>query len=302
MIESVLDVGGVAVRVVAESRGYADCAAARLGSVPSTATPEVEVWLGGDVPDIPDDSTEQEMDGFLGWESDDGLWIGRPGARAAIDDTSVRVGGPIDAPGPLDLFDDLLQFGISIGIARPDRLMMHAAVVAQGDEALLLVGESGRGKSTLSAAALVGGWDLLGDDLAVIDTRQMMARGVARRPMVPASLATAHGLIGEAEDGPRNRVRLAVDTLAPGARRLVGIVTVDHGVDGHIDALGPGDLSVLDDGYAAPPFRRALRRQLAASAALVALPAVRLAHARDETVRVARAQELLLEALQLCRS
>ncbi|MEZ5247562.1 MAG: hypothetical protein R2707_20910 [Acidimicrobiales bacterium] len=302
MIESTLDVAGIAVRVRAEDRSYADCALSRLGTEKSDAEPEIDLVLDSRAPEVAAGARRQEMDGFLGWEDDDSLWIGLRDSRAVVRGTAVHVGGAIDGESPLDLFDDLLQFAIAVAVARPDRLMMHAAVVALGDEALLLVGPSGRGKSTLSAAALVGGWDLLGDDLAVIDAGAMSARGVARRPMVPASVATAHGLTGEMEDGPRQRLRLPASTLTTGSRRLVGIVTVDHGTEGHVEDLGRGDLSVLDDGYAAPPFRQALRRQLAASASLVALPAVRLAHARDESTRIARAQDLLLDALGRCRA
>lgn len=302
MIDTTIDVAGVAVRVRAETSALADCATSRLGTAPTTEPAEIDVELVEDAPAVPANATAQELDYTHGWEADGRLWIGLDGARAMVDDTRVSVGGPVGTEDELDSLDDVLQFAVAVAVARPDRLMMHAAVVARDGDALLLVGESGRGKSTLSAAAFVAGWELLGDDLAIVDTATMRARGVARPPMVPGGIGRAHGLEGEDENGPRGRIRLPGSTLTPGSRRLIGIVTVDHGTDGHVEELGRGDLGVLDAGFASPPFRAALRRQFTASAALVALPAVRLAHAADERVRVSRAHELLDEAWARCRA
>lgn len=302
MIDTTIDVAGVAVRVRARTPALADCATSRLGTAPTTEAAEVDIELVTVAPAVPAGAAAQELDYTHGWEDDGRLWIGLDGARAMVDGTRVKVGGPVATDDELDCFDDVLQFAVAVAVARSDRLMMHAAVVARDDDALLLVGESGMGKSTLSAAALVAGWDLLGDDLAIVDTGSMRARGVARPPMVPGEVGRAHGLDGEDEDGPRGRIRLPASTLTPGSRRLIGIVSVVHGTDGHVEDLGRGDLAVLDAGFAAPPFRAALRRQFRASAALVALPAHRLAHAADERVRVRRAQELLDEVWMRCRA
>ncbi len=48
-------------------------------------------------------------------------------------------------------------------------LILHAAVVAKDDRALLLSGRPGAGKSTLCAALICSGWRLLSDELALID-------------------------------------------------------------------------------------------------------------------------------------
>ncbi len=45
---------------------------------------------------------------------------------------------------------------------------LHAAAAAKGDHALLLLGASGAGKSTTSAALGAAGWDVLSDDISIL--------------------------------------------------------------------------------------------------------------------------------------
>lgn len=47
-------------------------------------------------------------------------------------------------------------------------MAFHAAAIAKGDDALLLSGDSGTGKSTLLAALLQRDWTVLADDLAIV--------------------------------------------------------------------------------------------------------------------------------------
>lgn len=48
-------------------------------------------------------------------------------------------------------------------------VLIHAAVVASGDSAVIMPGGSGSGKSTLAAALAANGWRLLSDEFAMID-------------------------------------------------------------------------------------------------------------------------------------
>lgn len=287
---------GVAVRVIAADERYDDCATDRLGAVATDDPPEFEITLGPHAPAVDRTAPAQELENWTAHEAGGVVWIGAETTWARIDGRRVDVGGPLLTPGDEDAYDDLLQFAVAVAVATPSRLMVHAAVIARGAEALLLVGRSGSGKSTLAAAALLRGWGLLGDDLAIIDTSTMDVRAVSRAPMVPLEIAERHGLDGTTAPGERRRVRLPLERLTGGVRRLIGIVAVGHGDDGDIEILGTGDVGVLDDALAVPPFRGVIRRQLAAGAALVNLPAVTLAHSSDLAVRVDRANALLEEA------
>ncbi|MCL6416778.1 HprK-related kinase A [Aestuariirhabdus sp. Z084] len=59
-------------------------------------------------------------------------------------------------------------------------LILHCAVVAKGDDALLLPGASGSGKSTLCAALVARGWRLLSDELALVDPVDQRIQGFVR--------------------------------------------------------------------------------------------------------------------------
>ena len=65
----------------------------------------------------------------------------------------------------------LLESGINwaIGTEMHGYLLLHAAVVARGDQAAVLPAPSGSGKSTLAAGLMASGWRLLADEFAVID-------------------------------------------------------------------------------------------------------------------------------------
>lgn len=65
----------------------------------------------------------------------------------------------------------LLESGINwvIGSEMHGYLLLHAAVVARGGDALVLPAPSGSGKSTLAAGLMAAGWRLLADEFAVID-------------------------------------------------------------------------------------------------------------------------------------
>lgn len=63
------------------------------------------------------------------------------------------------------------EWGLNWSIATRvhDWLIVHAAVLARGEDALVLPGPPGSGKSTLAAALMLAGWRLLSDELTLID-------------------------------------------------------------------------------------------------------------------------------------
>jgi len=293
----VLDVGGVSVAVRAVD-GYLRFVTDRVGVVESMAEASLTLAVTPVPPNHPDRPPDQRMEMVDAWFEGDTVWMKIGDAVAEITPNQVKIGGSIDNPVDYKSIDLIVQFGMAAAVVAPDRIMVHGAVVARGDSALLVVGGSGRGKSTAATAALVYGWDLLTDDLAIANPAVGSVRGVARPPRLPAGVAECHGITGRIETGERGRIVLPATSLSPGSRNLVGLVIVDHGEFGRLVALAPGDLHAIDDALAVPPFRPVLRRHLAPAAALVSMPTFRLSHAADETLRIDRAAELLDEAMR----
>ncbi len=59
-------------------------------------------------------------------------------------------------------------------------LILHAAVIEKNNQAIILPGKPGAGKSTLCAALVCSGWRLLSDEMAVIDLQTLELLPVVR--------------------------------------------------------------------------------------------------------------------------
>lgn len=75
-----------------------------------------------------------------------------------------------------------LEWGLNRCIFRlmHDRLLIHAAVLERGGRAVVLVGATGSGKSTLCAGLALRGWRLLSDEMAMLDPTTGMLAALAR--------------------------------------------------------------------------------------------------------------------------
>lgn len=119
----------------------------------------------------------------------------------------------------------LLEWGMNWCVAGQAHhyLLLHAAALERGGKAVVLPGEPGAGKSTLTAALMINGWRLLSDELTVVDPGDGLLRAVAR----PVSL--------------KNRSIDVVRSLAPHA--VLGEIASDTH-KGTVSHLRPSEDSV----------------------------------------------------------
>jgi hypothetical protein len=74
-------------------------------------------------------------------------------------------------PLPADHAFALLEWGMNWCIARHAHhyLLLHAAVLERRERTVILPGDPGAGKSTLTAALALSGWRLLSDEMTIVD-------------------------------------------------------------------------------------------------------------------------------------
>src|SRR3954471_381460 len=90
--------------------------------------------------------------------------------RCTWADAPLAVG--VDLEFALLLLDN--QIRISVGLLAPDRIFVHAGVVAHGGRAIVLPGLSFAGKTTLVVALLGAGAIYYSDEFAVLDERGLV--------------------------------------------------------------------------------------------------------------------------------
>jgi HprK-related kinase A len=92
-------------------------------------------------------------------------------------------------PLPADHAFALLEWGLNWCVAGHAHhyLMLHAAVLEKNGRAVVLPGDPGAGKSTLTAALMLSGWRLLSDEITLVDRNDGLLVGLAR----PVSLKNA---------------------------------------------------------------------------------------------------------------
>lgn len=105
------------------------------------------------------------------WSLPDRLVLDFDGIAAleASDDGTVTVDRPLTPEMEQHLLIDHI---LPLLLARRGALVVHGAVLELGGRAVVLIGASGTGKSTLSAHAWQQGWTLGGDDGAVLDVQE----------------------------------------------------------------------------------------------------------------------------------
>lgn len=107
----------------------------------------------------------------------------------------------------------------------PGRLLFHAGVVERDGRAVMVVGPSGRGKSTLTAALVQAGCSYLSDEVASVDPT---TRWIDPFPKPLSLSAGSMALLGLRSNDDADLTTAAVKTLLRGEDQL-GPIDVDPG-------------------------------------------------------------------------
>ncbi len=136
-------------------------------------------------------------------------------------------------PLPRDQAFAMLEWGMNWCVAGHAHhyLMLHGAVLERDGHALIMPGDPGAGKSTLTAALMLDGWRLLSDEIALIDRDDGLLYGLAR----PVSLKNAsidiiraHSTEAVLGDAARDTHKGTVAHLRPTSQSLENMGTPAH--------------------------------------------------------------------------
>jgi hypothetical protein len=97
-----------------------------------------------------------------------------PATRSAL-----VVASPAMLARPQELRSDLLEFAVFTLVTRDQPVLpLHAACVGVRDRAVLLLGESGAGKSMATLQCLLAGLGVLSEDVVFVEPRRLTVTGV----------------------------------------------------------------------------------------------------------------------------
>lgn len=243
---------------------------------------------------------DDELLGMRFWRTDDGMVV-------VTGDLVLRARGAAvvaHQPDPADgsWLEELVAFVLAWVLGTHGRFVLHAAAVARDDRALLVLGHTGAGKSTLSGACLEAGWQLLGDDQVVVDASctPAVVHGFHHSPAVPREIGGTVAGGGAVLGDPRDRAELPRDVLWSGGVPVVAVVLAGHSglaAGELVPAAATAVFPLLLQSFPATvdPVLRAAFFPVAGD--LVRLPCFELLHAHDPSRRRERAVALASDVL-----
>ena len=115
------------------------------------------------------------------WMGPQAMWLRVPGVARYQVEAGCRIVAHAD-PGVDDDSVRLFMLGSAIGalLAQRGRMVLHGNALRVSNKALICVGSSGVGKSTLAAALMQRGHGLLADDVVAIDAEARALPGLPR--------------------------------------------------------------------------------------------------------------------------
>ncbi len=292
-----IDLGGVSVELRATDAMRAAAMHALLGRVsPSERDPDVRLTFLRHRLSSPERGPDDSVGALEIWNDDDALSVAYGdcfGGR--VEDRRAVLGGHGDSLSRV--FRYVGPFMLASLLAPCGSYLLHAGAICNNGRAVLVLGGTGAGKSTLILGALQDGWSVLSDDLVTLkfESSRPMVTGIPRPLVVPSEVARGDIPIVFPVADPRARVELEFEAWDRGSHPISAIVVAGHG-DADEALLQPierPDLLRLLVHSALAQQPRRVRRYVAAAAGLSDLPAWRLLHSPAPDTRSRRAAEAL---------
>jgi hypothetical protein len=303
----VISVAGLAVSIEADDTARWNVLDALFGLCPTAAVSEgvIRLCFSASPPTAPDRPPDVAFSDVELWYADAGVVTRhRDGIVVVRDGDEIRAGGSAAGGGAAKAFRRAVQHVLADAMAVHGRFALHGAVVVDGAGAVIVLGDTGAGKSTLAVSALRLGWSVVTDDIAWVaatDDGPLTISGFPKPLHAPPEILD--GLPVEADrvvDDPRERFVLRTGLSADDvAHPIHGIVIVRHGAAAATLVpfpTGPRLLTMVMRSFPLQGSPIRVRQFFPFAARLSHTPAVLLEHAKDPTVRGMEAAALLRDA------
>jgi hypothetical protein len=292
----VVDVAGVPVGLRASDLVRGESLRATLDGFDTTGAPAlVTISVDGEPVAPPDVEPHSELFHIKYWDGPgDAVVAGSAGLVVFVDGLESRAHLP--DLSALEEFEACVYLPLTWLLARHARFVLHGAAVERDGVAFLVLGHSGKGKSTLAAAALEAGWRVLADDVVIVHQADALPaepggfriHGVHRTPTFPIEIGGTLTELATPLGDPRDRAELPRVVLTGGEHALAGVVLVTH------SEREEGSLTRASGGRVLPlllqSFAGSIDQQLRAgffptAGELSRLPVWELGHAADASRR-----------------
>ncbi len=182
-----------------------------------------------DAPSPPAPADTFEVDGMVASWTPSSLWLGTKAGVLVGDGPQFRLHRrPNDVNNP---YDPIMAVLGHVG-AQNGWNSLHAGLVHSPAGAILLIGESGKGKSTTSAACMAMGWPVDSDDVTFVQDAgdAITGLGLPRVLSVPdEAVPDSHRDVISSGVDHRDRRSVRSFERVGGWHPVIAVVEVDHG-------------------------------------------------------------------------
>ncbi len=265
------------------------------GFAVSVDSPVAQINFVSATPRVPDRHPDESYPDLRVWRAGEVLHLEHvSGVSARSDRNEIEVGGE----GHLGrAFRRIFLPAIAHMLGHRDRWVLHGGLISTGGRGVLILGATGRGKSTLVGAAWRAGWSAHGDDLTVLrsGSEGIEACALPRPPAIPVE-AVPPGFVHVGTIDARRRVEIDPSALASGWVPLRAVILLEHGVDTEV-RVTPVPLSqiiqALLGSFPSASNPALCRPYLRVAAAAASLPRWVFRHSPDARSRVEAACRML---------
>jgi hypothetical protein len=274
------------IRISASDADRAEAIRSVVGDLePDRRDAELELHYADEPIALPERDPDESYPDLILWREGEVLLMHH---RSGITAEATREGFTVGGPGPhvRVAFRRLFLPAITHVLGYRDMFVVHGGGLVRDGRAVLLLGATGKGKSTLVAAAANDGWNVLSDDLVIVrrGPDSILIAGIPKTVAIPSELGVEMEGSTRLPNDPRERDEMPSRILTRGWHPLRGVLRVGHGENPESEVetfSGPALMHFVIGSFPSAGNGDLLQRFYSLAAAVSRLPGWTLLHSRE---------------------